>query len=75
MHQPKKKRTYKISKSKEPDVGTYFMENNCLDQVTPRIQAAFIGRPKEKGVVVTDSLTFTKQSVRLKKFVPGVGSY
>ena len=36
-----------------------------------------IGKPRERGVehVVPENVTFTKKSARLKKFVPGVGSY
>ena len=66
------KKSYKIVKSKEPDVGTYDAANS-KDKTLINRGVVYIGRPK--GQQNTARVSFTKQMTNLKKFVPGVGSY
>lgn len=72
-----KAKSYKIIKSKEPDVGTYKGVSIAKDNLMRKVSVAIIGKPKERGfeAVNPEKVTFTHESARLKKFVPGVGSY
>ena len=66
------KRSYKIVKSNEPDVGTYDAAKS-KDKIQSNGSVVYIGRPK--GQQNSARVSFTKQMTSLKKFVPGVGSY
>jgi len=66
------KKSYKIVKSKEPDVGSYAAAES-KDKILNNGAVVYIGRPK--GQQNSARVSFTKQMTNLKKFVPGVGSY
>lgn len=73
---PERKNHYKITKSKEPDVGTYNpgKSKDVTSQQRKTIVTTF-ARPKEPGAPEVEKVTYTKAMARSKKWMPGVGSY
>ena len=69
-----KTKSYKIIKSKEPDVGTYRNVDANRKSLEKKNLVAVFGRPNN-GDRHTEKPTFTKSMAQMKKFMPGVGSY
>jgi len=66
---------WKPVKSKNPDCGSYNPANS-MDKLAKKTQSVFFLKPGSKpGKEKSEKVTFTTEFTRMKKFVPGTGTY
>ena len=69
-----KTKGWKAEKSKAPDCGTYEPAKS-IDKFARRTASTYFLKPGSKPGDKSEKVTFTTEFTRMKKFVPGTGTY